>query len=83
MSLRNLNTAAADDEGPFGEHLRAKLAQLGRRPDLAGAVARLVHHGVPPDEGSYSACMPLAWCSGTAAGSCPPTCSTTATSAAC
>ncbi|MES0114294.1 MULTISPECIES: AAA-like domain-containing protein [unclassified Mesorhizobium] len=50
VSLRDLDATAADNDGPFGEHLRAKLTQLGRRPDLAAAMGRLVHQGVAPDE---------------------------------
>ena len=53
VPLRDLDATAAADEGPFGEHLRAKMAQLGRRRDLADAMARLVHHRVPPEEGDY------------------------------
>ena len=48
VRLRDLDATAAADEGPFGEHLRAKMAQLGRRPDLAGAMARLVHETAYP-----------------------------------
>ena len=53
MPFRELARGAADDDGPFGEHLRAKLTQLQRRPALAAAMARLVRRGVPPDEKDY------------------------------
>jgi alpha-beta hydrolase superfamily lysophospholipase len=53
MPFWELARCAADDDGPFGEHLRAKLTQLQRRPALAGAMARLIRRGVPPDEGDY------------------------------
>ena len=53
MPFQDLARSAAEDDGPFGEHLRAKLTQLQRRPTLASAMARLVRRGVPPDEGDY------------------------------
>jgi len=39
---------AADDDGPFGEHLRATLSSLGRSPALLDALRRLVRDGVQP-----------------------------------
>jgi hypothetical protein len=53
MPFRGLMARAGDDDGPFGEHLRAKLAQLQRRPELAAALARLIRRNVPPDESAY------------------------------
>jgi hypothetical protein len=48
MSLLNLDARAADDDGPFGDHLRAKLTQLQRRPELRAAFARLIRHNIQP-----------------------------------
>lgn len=51
--LDSLVSRAADDEGPFGDHLRAKLSQLQQRPELAGKLARLIRSGVPPEDAAF------------------------------
>jgi hypothetical protein len=49
MTFVDLHEHASDDDGPFGEHLRAKLSQLSRRPELSKAMARLVSSGTQMD----------------------------------
>jgi hypothetical protein len=44
---------ASDDDGPFGEHLRARLSQLGRRPELSQAMAGLVSRNIPPKMAAF------------------------------
>jgi hypothetical protein len=46
----DLMRRAADDTGPFGDHLRAKLAQLQSRSESANAMARLVLRNQPPND---------------------------------
>jgi hypothetical protein len=49
MTFVDLHEHASDDDGPFGEHLRARLSQLSRRPELSKAMARLVSSGTQMD----------------------------------
>jgi hypothetical protein len=48
LTFTTLRHRAADDDGPFGEHLRARLSQLGRRPELLHAMAGLVKRDITP-----------------------------------
>jgi AAA-like domain/TIR domain len=48
LTFANLCQRAADDDGPFGEHLRARVSQLGGRPELLQAMAGLVMRGIAP-----------------------------------
>jgi hypothetical protein len=49
MTFGDLRQRASDDDGPFGEHLRAKLSQLSRRPELSKTMAKLVNSGTEMD----------------------------------
>jgi hypothetical protein len=53
ISFDDLMRRAADHNGPFGDHLRAKLSQLQSRPDLANAMANLVLRGQSPNDAAY------------------------------
>jgi hypothetical protein len=53
FSRSQLARLNADDDGPFGDHLRAKLAQLQRRPELKAAFARLIRRDIQPDHEVY------------------------------
>jgi hypothetical protein len=52
-SFRDLERQAADEDGPFGEHLRAKLTQLLRRQSLVEAYRELVHRNVQPQPDTF------------------------------
>jgi hypothetical protein len=52
-SFRELDRHAADDDGPFGEHLRTKLSQLQRRPELLEVFGSLIRRGVQPSQDDY------------------------------
>jgi hypothetical protein len=51
--FRSLERHAADDDGPFGEHLRAKLTQLQRRQSVLDAYRGLIHRNVQPQADTY------------------------------
>jgi pimeloyl-ACP methyl ester carboxylesterase len=53
MDFGVLTRKAADDNGPFGEHLRAKLTQLQRRLELGAALKQLIRREVQPAEPAY------------------------------
>jgi hypothetical protein len=53
MPFLELVRRAADDDGPFSEHLRAKLTQLEHRPELASAITRLIRRNIVPNENTY------------------------------
>jgi hypothetical protein len=53
MSLDELDDKAHDISGPFGEHLRAKLFWLSRKPGLLQALKQVIQSGTVPDEDSY------------------------------
>jgi len=52
-SLEDLNASAADDGGPFGDHLRRHLFGLGRRPHMAAALKSVVWDGRCEDESGF------------------------------
>jgi hypothetical protein len=52
-SFRDLERQAADEYGPFGEHLRAKLTHLQRRQSSMEAYRELVHHNVQPQPDTF------------------------------
>ena len=52
-SFRDLERQAADEDGPFGEHLRAKLTQLQRRQSVMEAYRELVHRNVQPQPDTF------------------------------
>lgn len=53
MDFGALTRKAADDDGAFGEHLRAKLTQLQRRPELGETLKRLIRREVQPADPAY------------------------------
>ncbi len=53
MSFGDLDRHAAADDGPFGEHLRAKLNQLQQRPELLQAYRDLILRGTQPAQDKY------------------------------
>ena len=52
-SLDELWRDAAENDGPFGEHLRAKLFWLARKPGLLPAMRRVIEHGTVQDEDTF------------------------------
>lgn len=53
ITSAELFARAADESGPFGDHLRSLALRLHGRDDLRNALSALVHHGQPPDQESY------------------------------
>jgi pimeloyl-ACP methyl ester carboxylesterase len=53
LTYSELDEAASDPEGPFGEHLRSLLLRLQERPSLFDAMRHSVRHGTLPDEDTY------------------------------
>jgi hypothetical protein len=48
VSLQELFTRASTNDGPFGEHLRARLSEIARYPELADAYRRLLRRESQP-----------------------------------
>jgi hypothetical protein len=53
LIFSELDEAASDPEGPFGEHLRSLLLRLQERPGLLDAMRQAVRHGTAPDDDTY------------------------------
>jgi hypothetical protein len=53
LTFGELDEAAADPEGPFGEHLRSLLLRLQERPGLLDAMRQAVRHGTTPDDDTF------------------------------
>ncbi len=53
VSFHDLQRQAVNEDGPFGEHLRAKLTQLQRRQSSLDAYRELVHRNVQPQPDTY------------------------------
>ncbi len=47
-TLAQLEAMASDDDGPFSEHLKAKLALLHRQPENLEALRKLIRDGLQP-----------------------------------
>ena len=52
-SLGNLIATAADDSGPFGDHLRRHLFGLSRKPNIAAAFRAIIHGQRCHDESEF------------------------------
>ena len=50
----NLLARAADENGPFGDHLRRHLARFGERPELARAMLQVIRHQACSDDLLYN-----------------------------
>ena len=50
MPFATLVETAADQEGPFGDHLRALLLKMNQQPDLQDALKRLILNGTVPSQ---------------------------------
>lgn len=53
MDFNTLLKCAADEQGPFGDHLRALLAKLHAHPDLLKAMQAVIRKGVAPHDDLY------------------------------
>ena len=53
LAYSELDEAAADPEGPFGEHLRSLLLRLQERPGLLDAMRQAVRYGTTPDDDTH------------------------------
>jgi hypothetical protein len=50
MRVEDLFTQAAEDRGPFGDHLRHLLFRLGSQPQLKGGLREVLQRNALPDE---------------------------------
>ncbi|HEX5749279.1 MAG TPA: AAA-like domain-containing protein [Archangium sp.] len=53
LSVEELFTQAAEDRGPFGDHLRHLLFRLGSQPQLKAGLREVLQRNVCPDEGVF------------------------------
>jgi hypothetical protein len=53
MRVEDLFTKAAEDLGPFGDHLRHLLFRLGSQPQLKGGLREVLQRNACPDEGVF------------------------------
>lgn len=53
ISFKRLCTKSAQDDGPFGEHLRAMLSNVDAVDGLLAALKQAVNHGTVPRSGDY------------------------------
>jgi hypothetical protein len=53
LTHSELDEAAADPEGPFGEHLRSLLLRLQERPGLLDAMRQAIRYGTTPNDDTY------------------------------
>lgn len=50
MPFTTLVETAAEQDGPFGDHLRALLLKMNQQPDLQDALKRLIQNGTVPSQ---------------------------------
>jgi hypothetical protein len=50
MRVEELFTQAAEDRGPFGDHLRHLLFRLGSQPQLKAGLREVLQRGICPNE---------------------------------
>jgi hypothetical protein len=53
LSLEQLIDEAADERGPFGDHLRALLIKLHERPELLAGLKQIIRTGTTGDYDLY------------------------------
>lgn len=53
LSFQELIDTAADEHGPFNDHLRALLTRLHKAPALMKALQQIIRNGVLPDQELY------------------------------
>jgi hypothetical protein len=53
LSVEDLFALAAEDRGPFGDHLRHLLFRLGNQPPLKAGLREVLQRNACPDEGVF------------------------------